>query len=400
MTRASVSAHPRDPVVAEWWGGPLSSSGQAVTPDTAMRVAAVFSCVRVIAESIAQMPLILYRRVGEGKVRAIDHPLYRILHTRPNRWQTPFEFKRMLAGHAVLRGTGYAQIVGRNGKGVDELVPLHPDRISPARDPNTGLPVYLYRPENGTMRTILARELFVLRGYSDDGIVGLNPIRLHREAIGLSLATEEHGARLFSNGVRPSGILKMAGHFKDDDARKRFKDSFRSAYAGSSKSGETILLEDGLDWTSIGMTSEDAQFLETRKYQRSEIASIFRVPPHMIGDLDRATNNNIEQQSLEFLTYTLGPWVTGYEQAVTRDLIDESLQEELFAEFLVDSLLRGDIATRYKAYATGRQWGWLSPNDVRRKENMNPIDGGDEYLKPVNMMPLGVTMPEGGSNGN
>lgn len=385
-TRAS--AHPRDPVIAEWWGGSSNvASGQVVTADTAMRVAAVFACVRVISESLAQLPLILYRQLTDGKERAKDHPLYRILHTKPNRWQTPYEFKRMLTGHAVLRGNGYARIAHTNGTAVSELIPLHPDRVRPYW--SNGAPAYEYTPPNGPTQIFLQSEMFHLRGYSDDGLMGLNPITLHREAVGLALATEDHGARLFSNGVRPSGILKMAGHLKDEETRKRFKQSFREAYAGSAKSGETLLLEDGLEWSQVGMTSEDAQFLETRQFQKSEIASIFRVPPHMIGDLTRATNNNIEHQSLEFLTHTLGPWITCFEQAVTRDLIPQSEQEDLVAEFIADAMLRGDIQTRYKAYASGRQWGFLSANDIRRKENMNPIEDGDEYLTPVNMLPAG-----------
>lgn len=386
-TRAS--AHPRDPVIAEWWGGSANSaSGQVVTADTAMRVAAVFSCVRVISESLAQLPLVLYRQLSEGKERAKDHPLYRVLHTKPNRWQTPYEFKRMLAGHAVLRGNGYARIAHTPGIAVAELIPLHPDRVRPFW--YNGAPAYEYTPPNGgPTQTIMHGEMFHLRGYSDDGLSGLNPIALHREAVGLALATEDHGARLFSNGVRPSGVLKMAGHLKDDETRKKFKQSFREAYAGSAKSGETLLLEDGLEWTQIGMTSEDAQFLETRQFQKSEIASIFRVPPHMIGDLTRSTNNNIEQQSLEFMTHTLGPWITCFEQAVTRDLIPENEQEDLIAEFMAEAMLRGDIKTRYTAYASGRQWGFLSANDIRRKENMNPIEDGDEYLTPVNMLPAG-----------
>lgn len=401
-TRASVvgGSHPRDPVIAAWWGaGANSVSGQPVTPDTAMRVAAVFACVRVISESVAQLPLILYRQLADGKERAKDHPLYRILHTRPNRWQTPYEFKRMLTGHAVLRGNGYAAIVSTNGAAVSELIPLHPDRVRPYW--YNGAPAYEYTPVDGPVRYIMNSEMLHLRGYSDDGLVGLNPITLHREAVGLALATEDHGARLFSNGVRPSGVLKMAGHLKDDETRKRFKQSFREAYAGSTKSGETLLLEDGLEWSQVGMTSEDAQFLETRQFQRSEIASIFRVPPHKIGDLSRSTNNNIEDQSKSFIEDTLGPWITGFEQAITRDLIEESLQEELFAEYVLEALLRGNIEARYKAYATGRQWGWLSPNDIRKKENMNPIDDGDEYLKPVNMIPLGQSViKDGGTNGN
>lgn len=392
--RASIvgSAPPRDPVVASWWGGSANSaSGQVVTAETAMRVSTVFACVRVISETIAQMPLILYRQLDDGKERAKDHPLYRLLHTRPNRWQTPFEFKRMLIGHSVLRGTGYARIVSTGGAGVSELVPLHPDRVRAFWAPD-GMPAYEYQPPNGPSQVLLSGEMFVVRGYSDDGLTGMNPIQLHRESIGLTLAMIEHGARLFSNGVRPSGVLKMESHFKDSEARKQFKESWRQAYAGSGRSGETIVLEDGLEWSQVGMSSEDAQYLESRKFQRSDIAAIFRVPPHKIGDLERSTNNNIEHQNLEFLQDGLGPQIVGFEQAITRDLIDESLKDELFAQFLVDALLRGDISTRYKAYATGRQWGWLSPNDIRRKENDNPIpadEGGDEYLKPVNMIPLG-----------
>lgn len=389
VTRASVSgsAPPRDPVIASWFGG-AQIAGQVVTPETAMGVSAVFACVRVISESLAQLPLVLYRQLENGKERAKDHPLYRILHTKPNRWQTPYEFKRMITGHAVLRGTGYASISSTNGEGVQEVIPLHPDRVRPFWAHN-GMPAYEYHPTSGPTKVFLSHEMFVVRGYSDDGLVGINPIQSHRQTIGLTLAMQEHATSLFGNAVRPSGLLKMATHFKDDEARKRFKKSFKEAYAGSARSGETIVLEDGLDWTQIGLSSEDAQFIETANLQRSQIAAIFRVPPHKIGDLSKATNNNIEDQSKSFIEDTLGPWITGFEQAVTRDLIEESLQEELFAEFVLEALLRGNIEARYKAYATGRQWGWLSPNDIRKYENMNPIEDGDEYLKPLNMIPLG-----------
>ena len=350
-----------------------------------MQVAAVFACIRVLAESVASLPLIVYkRRPDGGKDRDPPHPLYRTLHDRPNRWQTGFEFREMLMGHAALRGNAYAAIKATGGQAVAELTPLHPDRVIPFRAPD-GLIAYEHTPLEGPRRILLQPEMLHIRGLSDDGICGLSPIKLHREAIGLALVTEEHGARLFANGAQLGGVLQHPGKLQPE-AVERLKKSWEARYSGVGNAHRTAVLEEGMTWNKVGMTSEDAQFLESRHYQVTEIARIFRIPPHMIGDLSKATFSNIEHQALEFVVHTLRPWLVRWEQAILRDLFTEPDQETHFVEFLVDGLLRGDTQSRYNAYAVGRQWGWLSANDIRRLENLNPIEqGGDDYFQPLNM---------------
>lgn len=378
------SAPPRDPVVASWFGWNETASGANVTPDSALQVSAVYACVRVLAETLASVPLVVYKRLPNGgKDRDFAHYLYRILHDQPNEWQTSFEFREMMMGHLCLRGNAYAQIISGPKQGVSALVPLHPDRVRPFIAPNKKI-AYEYQPLDGQKQVFLREEIFHLRGLSQDGIIGLNPIQLQREAVGLAMVTEEHGARLFSNGTELGGVLKHPGKM-GKDAFERLEKSWKQRYAGIKNTGSTAILEEGMTFEKMGMTSEDAQFLETRKYQVSEIARIFRVPPHMIGDLEKATFSNIEQQSLEFVQFTMMPWFTRWEQAIQRDLI---VNKELnFTEFMVQGLLRGDLKSRYEAYATGRQWGWLSANDIRGMENLNPIEDGDVYLSPMNMTP-------------
>lgn len=390
--RAQVLAPhpPRDPVIAEWFGGRGTASGQSVTPATALQVTAVFACVRVLAESVASLPLILYeRRKDGGKDRATSNPLFRLLHDQPNRWQTSFEFFEMLMVHLTLRGDAFAEIVAAPGRAVAELVPLHPDRVTPFWAPDSTV-AYEYRLLDGPRRILLQHEVLHVRGFTDDGLTGLSPIRLHREAIGLALATEEHGARLFSNGAQLGGVLQHPGKLSAE-ASTRLRESWAARYAGGSNAHKTAVLEEGMTWEKVGMTSEDAQFLETRQYQTADIARIWRVPPHMIGDLSKATFSNIEHQALEFVVHTLRPWLVRWEQALKRDLITQP--ERFFAEFLVDGLLRGDIRSRYAAYAIGRQWGWLSANKVLEMENQNPIEGGDTFLNPMNMTPAKLTTP-------
>lgn len=370
--------------LVEVLGGEKSKSGQSVTPENAMQCAAVNACVRVIAESVAQLPLILYRRTPDGgKVRATEHPLYAKLAVKPNGWQTSFEYREAQQVNLVLRGNAYS-FINRVGNRIHELIPIHPDRIEVEQLDDFTVQ---YVVKTGEKKTVIpASEIHHVRGISTNGLTGLNPIHMAREAIGLSLATEEHGARLFQNGARPGAIIKRP---KDapgwsEEAAKRFLESFREAYSGENLS-RTAMLEDGMEFQVVGMTSEDAQFLETRKYQRTEIASIFRVPPHMIGDLERATFSNIEHQSLEFVMHSLMPWLRRWEQAISRDLLTEKERETYFAEFLVDGLLRGDIQTRYAAYTQAINSGFMSRNEVRLKENMNPADGLDEFLTPLNM---------------
>lgn len=390
------SVHPRDPGLATLFGGMEAASGIVVTPDTAMRATAVYACVQYLARAIAAMPLILYQRLPDGgKERDYDHPLGRVLHDQPNGWQTAFEFRAMLQAHLSLRGNAYARIVSANGAPVSALLPLHPDRVRPLPRRVNGRLAYEHWPPDGGREILLQEEVLHLRGLSlaADGVLGLSPIDSLREAVGLALAAEAYGARFYRNNARPGVVIKHPGRLSPE-AGKRLKESWNSQYAGTENAHKTAVLEEGMELVPIGMTAEQAQFLETRKFQRGEIAALFGVPPHKIGDLERATFSNIEHQAIEIehqaievVTDTIRPWAVAWEQALTRDLFTEEMRRTHMVAFNLDGLLRGDIESRYRAYATGRQWGWLSANDVREREDMNRIEDGDLYLAPVNMTP-------------
>jgi HK97 family phage portal protein len=379
-----------DPWLVAALGGPASATGIRVNAETAMRLTAVFSAVRILAETVATLPLIVYRRTkNDGKERATDYFLYRLLHDQPNEEQTSVEFREMLQGHLALRGNAYAQIDRASGYPA-RLVPLHPGRVEPRRE--NGELVYKVSPENRPSYTLRrsAGEILHLRGLSSDGVMGLNPIELFREAMGLGLAYEEYSARLFANGANVNGVLETP-HALSDEALKRFRQLWQENYGGIGNAGKTAILEQGMKWQAIGIAPKDAEFIISRKFQVTEIARIFRVPPHMLADLERATFSNIEHQSLEFVRDTIRPWLVRWEQALARDLIPPADRAEYFVEFLIDGLLRGDLKARYDAYAVGRSNGWLSANDIRRMENMNPLppEQGDVYLIPLNMVPAG-----------
>lgn len=379
---------PRDPVIAAWFGGNTSATGLAVNADTAMRVTAVFRAVSIRSQTFASLPLGVFREDADGS-KALDkaHPNYRLLHDQPNRWQTSFEWREMMEGHLSLRGNAYSEIVSSGGRAIAELVPLHPDRVRPFWAPDRR-PAYAYTPADGGMRVILQSEMHHLRGFpAGDGLTGMNPIELCREAIGVALATEEHGARLFSNGARLGGVLKMQGHLKDDDARRKFLKSWRDAHAGVRNAHKTALLEDGMDWQSIGLTSVDAQFLETRKMQIAEIARLFGVPLHMLAELDRSTNNNIEHQGMEFVTHFVRPEAVRWEQAMKRDLFYGKEKDTHCAEFDLDALMRGDSAARAAFYSTMLQNGVLNRNEVRVDEgrNQSTAAGMNDYTVQSNM---------------
>ncbi len=387
--------HRRDLSPTTAWGllqslrsvySPISLAGTAVRPDTAMRCAAVFACVRVIAETVASLPLPVYRRLaGGGKERAPMHPLYRELHDQANPEMTAMELREALVGHACLWGQAYAEIELDGAGNVVALWPLRPDRTRAERDEQGRI---WYVTEIERLDTRLALPAY--RVWHTQGFMGLSPIAQAREAIGLALAAEEYGARFFSNDSRPGGVLKSP-KVLSKEAAERLKASWEAAHSGLSKAHRVAVLEEGVEWQQIGIPPEDAQYLETRKYQTTEIARIFRVPPHMIADLDRATFSNIEQQSIEFVVHCIRPWLVRFEQSIKRDLFGERDRAEYFAEHVVDGLLRGDVASRYQAYAIGRQWGWLSADDIRELENMNPLPDGSGriYLTPMNMIPAG-----------
>jgi HK97 family phage portal protein len=366
----------------------ISRAGVSINESNALSQITVFACVRVISETLASLPLMLYRRLPRGKERANDHELYRILHDQPNPEMDSMTLRETLMAHVLTWGNGYAQIIWDDYTHIKELRPLYPDRMWVTRDPETKQILYNYSPSGGGGPvTLPAYRVLHIHGLGFDGLVGYSPIAMMREAVGLAKATEQFGSTLFKNGVNASGIFTYPGKL-GDDGRKNLKKSLKEN-SGLENAFDPMILEEGMKWTQITIPPEDAQFLETRKFQRGEIASFFHVPPHMIGDLDRATFSNIEEQALEFVVFTMRPWLVRWEQAMNLKLLTVAEQKDYFTEHLVDGLMRGNMAARSSAYATARQWGWLSANDIREMENMNPLPGkdGDTYLSPLNMTP-------------
>lgn len=390
--------------LVEALGGRTSVTGRAVNEQSALGVSAVYSCVRVLADSVAALPLLLYQRQARGKARAVDHPLYRVLHEEPNPWMTPYQLKETLMGHVLLWGNAYAQIV-RDFRGrVIALWPLRPQDMVKIERAADGSLLYTYRLPNRAVAgpldtpasdlTVLAQqEVFHLRGLSPDGVRGYSPIALHREALGLAMAAEEFGARFFSNSAIPEGVLQAKTRLSDT-ALKHIGESWRVAHQGLSEAHRVAILEEGVEWKATSLPPGDLQFIEGRQFQLTEISRIFRVPPHKISDLNRATYSNVDKQEQQFKGDSLEPWLVRIEEQISLALLSPVERRDLFAEFLMDAQWRADIRTRYEAYARGKQWGWLSTNDIREFENLNPVEGGDEYWQPVNMMEMGSEPPE------
>ncbi len=373
-----------------------TTSGKTVNERTAMQTTAVYACVRILAEAIAGLPLHVYQyKADGGKERIPQHPIYYLLHDEPNPEMTSFVFRETLMSHLLLWGNAYAQII-RDGYGrVLALYPLLPNKMDVSRSASGELVYTYYRDadescinKTGGYITLRRDQVLHIPGLGFDGLIGYSPIAMAKNAIGMALATEEYGATFFANGANPGGVLEHPGVIKDI---QRVKDSWNSAYQGSGNAHRVAVLEEGMKFQAIGIPPEQAQFLETRKFQINEIARIFRVPPHMVGDLEKSSFSNIEQQSLEFVKYTLDPWVVRWEQSLQQSLMLPSEKSRLFIKFNLDGLLRGDYQSRMQGYATGRQNGWLSANDIRQLEDMNRIpaeEGGDLYLINGNMTKL------------
>ena len=372
-----------------------STAGKTVTERSALQMTAVYSCVRILAEAVAGLPLHLYCYTEDGgKEKAIDHSLYKLLHDEPNPEMSSFVFRETMMTHLLLWGNCYAQII-RNGKGeVVGLYPLMPNRMSVHRD-ESGQLYYLYtrgaddvNSTKGMTVKLSTSDVLHIPGLGFDGLVGYSPIAMAKNAIGLAIATEEYGAKFFANGAAPSGVLEHPGTIKEPG---KVREAWQSQFGGSANSNKIAVLEEGMKYTPISISPEQAQFLETRKFQINEIARIFRVPPHMVGDLEKSSFSNIEQQSLEFVKYTLDPWVVRWEQTLARTLFTPEEKKKYFFRFNVEGLLRGDYVSRMSGYATARQNGWMSANDIRELENLDRIpseDGGDMYLVNGNMLPL------------
>ena len=362
---------------------------------TALQTTAVYACVRILAEAIASLPIHVYRHTDEGKEQDVNHQLYYLLHDEPNPDMTSFVFRETLMSHLLIWGNAYAQII-RDGRGqVLALYPLLPDRMTVKRDEKGEL-YYVYQrseEENPNFKdkgNIILKKSEVLHvpGLGFDGLIGYSPIAMAKNAVGITLATEEYGASFFANGANPGGVLEHPGILKDPS---KVRESWNQVYQGTNNSHKVAVLEEGMSYKTIGIPPNEAQFLETRKFQINEIARLYRIPPHMVGDLEKSSFSNIEQQSLEFVKYTLDPWVVRFEQAFQKALLLPDEKKTYFIKFNVDGLLRGDYQSRMNGYAIGRQNGWLSTNDIRRLEDMNPLskeEGGDLYLVNGNMTKL------------
>lgn len=365
-----------------------TTSGKSVNERTAMQTTAVYACVRILAEAVASLPLHVYEYQDDGGKKLVhDHPLYYLLHDEPNPEMTSFVFRETLMSHLLIWGNAYAQII-RDGAGrVLGLYPLLPDKMDVQRD-DKGNIYYVYSrnsdenpmfKEYGDIR-LKAEDVLHIPGLGFDGLIGYSPIAMAKNAVGMTLACEEYGASFFANGANPGGVLEHPGVLKDPS---KVRESWNSVYRGVNNAHKIAVLEEGMKYQQIGIPPEEAQFLETRKFQINEIARLYRIPPHMVGDLDKSSFSNIEQQSLEFVKYTLDPWVIRWEQSLQRSLLLPGEKGKYFIKLNVDGLLRGDYQSRMNGYAVGRQNGWFSANDIREMENMNPIpdeQGGNLYL--------------------
>lgn len=365
-----------------------TTSGKPVNERTAMLTTAVYACVRILAEAVASLPLHVYEYQDDGGKKLVhDHPLYYLLHDEPNPEMTSFVFRETLMSHLLIWGNAYAQII-RDGAGrVLGLYPLLPDKMEVQRD-DRGNIYYVYSrnsdenpmfKEYGNIK-LKAEDVLHIPGLGFDGLIGYSPIAMAKNAVGMTLACEEYGASFFANGANPGGVLEHPGVLKDPS---KVRESWNSVYRGVNNAHKIAVLEEGMKYQQIGIPPEEAQFLETRKFQINEIARLYRIPPHMVGDLDKSSFSNIEQQSLEFVKYTLDPWVIRWEQSLQRSLLLPGEKGKYFIKLNVDGLLRGDYQSRMNGYAVGRQNGWFSANDIREMENMNPIpdeEGGNLYL--------------------
>jgi HK97 family phage portal protein len=371
--------------------GNATHAGPSVTEDNAMRSSAVYACIRIISESIAALPLVLYKQSGRNKSKATTHSLYPVLHDMANPEMTAFEWRELMLAHAVLRGNGYSEKEFDSFGKVIALWPLNPAKME-GYDRRGGVIHWLYKLPDETLRAIPNWRIHHIKGLGD-GVMGYSPIhQAAKQAVGLSLAAEEYGSRFYSNGARPGLILRHPGKISTA-AAERLRSSFASEHQGLSNAHRTKILEEGMDVTTIGIPNNEAQFLETRKFQVTEIARIYRVPPHMLADLDRATFSNIEQQSINFVIYTLMPWLVRHEQAIYRDLLSEAERKTLFAKYNVEGMLRGDSLSRYQSYQVAINNTILTPNEIRELEDRNPVEGGDVLFTPLNMIELGKEPP-------
>lgn len=377
--------------ITGWAGivGPPTSSGMAVSPKSAISNTAIFRAVVLLAESIAQLPLHV---IDEKKRRqkAYEHHLYEALSLRPNPAMSSFDFRFIMVVNLGLRGNFYAEIVKDKGGRRRQIIPWRADRVTVLSDEKGGL-WYRYTSENPEIGVVTApaEDMLHVKFYTEDGINGKSPIQLAREAVGLSLAVERYGAGFFGSGGRPTGVLTTGKSLKQETL-DRLRGQWTNNYEGAGAK-KTLILEEGMDYKSISLSPEDSQFIATRKFQISEVARMFGVPPHMLADLEKATFSNIEHQSIDFVRFSLLPWIRRIEQEMTWKLLDEGERKRYSIWFNVDGLLRGDTKSRYESYAIGKNAGFMTVNEIREYEGLPPVDGGDKLWVQANTMPADVS---------
>lgn len=358
-----------------------SAAGVVVTEEKALASAAVFAAVNLLSSTVAMLPLHVVRTGTDGtRQRDPGHPVDRLIRRTPNVRQTPFEFHQFLMVQGLVWGTAYAEKI-KGPRGISQLIPLASRTVVPKVRPDYTLEFDIVDFQ-GRERRLTQDQVLRFHGLSVDGIAGAFPIKLAREAIGLALQAERYAARLFKNDARPGGVVETDAVLSEE-ALTRITESWRATYAGADNAHKVAVLEAGLKWKAIAPTNKDSQFIEARKFQVLDVARYFGVPPHKIGDLERATFSNIEQMAIEFVQYSMQPWLVRIEQAIGRDLLGGS--DRLAAKFSVEGLLRGDSAARAAFYASGIQHGWLTRNEARELEDRDALPGLDEPLEPLNM---------------
>lgn len=361
-----------------------SYANEMITPEVALSVTAVMAAFTILAEDISSLPLILYHRDGRIKTRDYDNRYYSLLHDAPNPEHTSMIFRELMVGHLLGWGNFYAQLIINGAGDVEEMWPLRPDRMTVKRV--KGEKLYDYVSTEGKQRVFFRDEILHIPAFGFDGLIGYSRIALARNAIGLAMATEKYGSKFFANDARPGVVLTHPATLSDE-AYDRIKKSWNENHQGADRAHNADILEEGMDLKTIGLPPEDAQFLETRKFQVTEIARIFRVPPHMIGDVEKSTSwgTGIDSQEQGYVNHNLRPWTRRIEQSLKQQVLLPEERKNRYWEHLFDDLLRGDLVTRYGAYAQAITNGIMSPNEVRERENMNPYEGGDVYLTPLNM---------------
>jgi HK97 family phage portal protein len=377
-------------IVQKYFGAGETKTGIVVDENEALKYSSYFAANRVLYETLATMPVILYKDTGDNRDRATKHPLYKLIHMKPNSYMTAYEWKELMSYYYLHYGRAYAEKKFGSDGYVKELIPLDPTKMT-TKIVN-GSKVFLYREDGQKEKPYLQWEIFHVHGFSTDGIDGKPTIELHENAIGLGMAIEEYGSKFFANDASPGGFLKHPGKLSDD-AYKRLLVWWDKRHKGVSNKHKLGILEEGMEFNKISADPEESQMMDSRKFQRGEMASVNRIPPHLVGDLEHATFTNIEHQSIEFVKYTMLPHFTRWEQAFTTQLLPEKEQGKFYFEFLVDALMRGDMQSRFSAYQIAINNGFMSINDVCKRENMNKIDGGDKHYIPLNLADINEPKP-------